>query len=268
MKPFISKSPVDPMHVNHLYMLHWAKAVAAMNPQARILDYGSGAGEVVVAGRDSGLDMVGADVFYEGGSTRETVRARGLLGSAVTEIQQGKLSYPDESFDLVVTNQVIEHTADLDGVLSEVSRVMKPRSKLIAIFPTKEVVREGHIGIPFVHWLQKTSSWRFNYTLACRALGLGYFKQDKSISQWTSDALEWIDTYTFYRSRDSVLAAFRRYLTVSGIEGDYIQFRIRHALDRQREGLFERVLGSRPISRLSRAMLHRFVGVVLLAQKG
>jgi SAM-dependent methyltransferase len=255
------------MHVNHLYMLHWAKTVASTNPRARILDYGCGAGEVVVAGRDAGLDVVGADVFYEGGSTREMVRARGLLGSAITEIQQGRLSHPDESFDLVVTNQVIEHAADLEALLTEVSRVMKPRSKLLAIFPTKEVLREGHIGIPFVHWFPEGSSWRFNYALACRALGLGYFKQDKSIGEWTRDALEWIDTYTFYRSRQSVLGAFRKYLRVTNIESDYVQFRIRHALDWQPAAPLERLLGSRFMHHLSRAMLHRFVGVVLLAQK-
>ncbi len=116
--------------------------------------------------------MVGADVFYEGGSTRETVQARGLLGSVITEIRQGRLTYADDSFDFVVTNQVIEHAADLDGILSEVSRVMKgalepPHSKLLAIFPTKEVVREGHIGIPFAHWFPKSSSWRFNYARGC-----------------------------------------------------------------------------------------------------
>jgi SAM-dependent methyltransferase len=253
--------------VNHLYLLHWAKAIAAMQPAARILDYGCGAGEVVVAGRASGLDIVGADVFYEGGSTREAVETQGLLGSVITEVREGKLTYADDYFDFVVTNQVIEHAADLDGVLSEIARVMKPRSKLLALFPTEEVVREGHIGIPFAHWFPKGTSWRFNYTLACRALGLGYFKQDKSIIEWTRDALDWIDAYTFYRSRDDVLVAFRRYLTVCGMESDYIQFRFRHSQDRQAGGLFERLLGSRSISGISRALLHRFAGVVFLAEK-
>jgi len=253
------------MHVNHLYLLHWAHTVTAAVPAARILDYGCGAGEVVVEGRRRGLDIVGADVFYHGASSKREVEAQRLLGTVITEIKSGTLQYPDETFDLVVTNQVVEHTEDLDTSLAEISRVMKPGAKLVCIFPTKEVVREGHIGIPFVHWFARGSAHRLLYALTCRAIGFGYFKQGKSIRQWTTDALDWMDTYTFYRSRHDVLQVFQRLFTVTLVEPEYARFRAAHSLRLQQSSPLSTIFASPPMSTLIRGILHRLMGVVLLA---
>jgi SAM-dependent methyltransferase len=255
------------MHNNHSYLLHWAHTVTKDTPGARILDYGCGAGEVVVEGRRQGLDVMGADAFYEGASSKRQVENLGLLGTFITEIENGKLAYENGAFDLVLSNQVIEHAADLDAVLAEISRVMKPTAKLLCIFPTKEVVREGHIGIPFVHWFPKKSSDRFLFVLTCRAIGLGYFKQQKPMRQWTTDALDWIDKYTFYRSREDLLGTFQEYFALSAVEPDYARFRIERALGLEQSEFLSRTFASPPISRLARAILHRLTGVVLLASK-
>src|SRR3974377_1559050 len=42
-----------------------------------------------------------------------------------------KLNQPDASFDVVVCKQVAEHVADVDSVLSEASRVLKPNGRTI-----------------------------------------------------------------------------------------------------------------------------------------
>ena len=262
-----SPAPIVPMHVNHLYLLRWAKAIASTSPGARVLDYGCGAGELVVAGRKCGLDIVGADVFYEGGSSRHEARATGLLGTAITEIRQGRLEYGNGVFDLVVTNQVIEHTRDLDAVLAEVSRVMKPDAKLLSIFPTKEVVREGHVGIPFVHWFAKESPRRLLYARTCRAVGLGYFKRGKPVRQWAIDALDWIDRYTFYRTRNDILDALRKHFFVTLIEPDYAHFRVAYHLHLESSRSLSRVFAAPWVSAGVRSFLHRLTGVVLLAEK-
>lgn len=255
------------MHANHLYLLHSAKAITATDPAVRILDYGCGAGEVVVAGRRSGLNIVGADVFYAAASSKRDVEALGLLGTVITEIKNGHLEYDSETFDLVVTNQVIEHTADLDAVLTEISRVMKRNAKLLCIFPTKEVIREGHIGIPFIHWFAKDSPCRLKYALFCRTIGLGYFKHGKSRYEWTRDALNWVDKYTFYRHRQDIVNVFRKHFAVTMIESEYVRFRISHMLGMQHAGLVSRMVPSPLAPRLAQRILHRLTGMVLLAEK-
>lgn len=59
----------------------------------------------------------------------EAARARGI------EVETGDLRdplpYPDDSFDLVHANQVIEHVPDLDVFASEVRRVLRPRGRAL-----------------------------------------------------------------------------------------------------------------------------------------
>ena len=45
------------MHINYKYLLHKSLEFAADRPGARFLDYGCGAAQVVLAGRQAGLDF-------------------------------------------------------------------------------------------------------------------------------------------------------------------------------------------------------------------
>jgi ubiquinone/menaquinone biosynthesis C-methylase UbiE len=144
------------MIFNYIYMVEFAEKYAANNPDATILDYGCGSGDVVIAGRERGLNFFGADVFYGGAdSAKARIEKSGWMGVAIKEIVDGKLDFPDRQFDLVVCNQVFEHVEDLDAVLLEIHRVLKPGGDMLALFPVLDTWREGHCGIPFVTPLQK-----------------------------------------------------------------------------------------------------------------
>src|SRR6185295_997432 len=126
---------------------------------------------------------------------------------------------------LVVNNQVMEHVDDLDAVLREIHRVLSPDGLLLSIFPSRDVFREGHIGIPFSHWFRPNSRARFYYTWALRAAGMGYWKeQSPTARQWALDTLQWIATYTRSRSRAEIFAAFARYFASATRELDYVRF--------------------------------------------
>jgi SAM-dependent methyltransferase len=213
------------LHPNYQYLLDCAGREAAGRSSFQILDYGCGRGEVVAAGRNEGLSFWGAETFYEGGSTRTDIEDSALLKEFVRELVDDTLPFETGSFDMVVTNQVLEHVEDLGGVLGELARVLRPEGTLIALFPSREVWREGHIGIPFAHRLRRTS-WRHRYVSAMRRVGFGLFKADKSCSQWTRDALDWIDRYTHYRSRAEIERTLATHFDVTNSEPDYIERRM------------------------------------------
>src|SRR6185295_6673520 len=112
------------MHINHQYLLELASDVRRSDSAARILDYGCGKGEIVEQGRAMGLDVFGADIFYDANpETRDELRAKGFLGERVREISGSRIPFDDAYFELVVCNMVFEHVQDLEPVVREIHRV-------------------------------------------------------------------------------------------------------------------------------------------------
>jgi len=246
------------MDVTNRFVLDFARDFAREHPGASILDYGCGEGAVVDAGLAAGLRISGADVFYAGASARPR-------GGAIHEIRDGHLPFPDASFELVVNNQVMEHVQDLDAVLCEIHRVLVPGGMVLSIFPSRDVFREGHIGIPFSHWFRKESRARFYYTWALRGLGLGTWKeQAPTARQWVIDKLRWIDLYTVYRSRAEIFSAYARYFRNETRELDYIRYRL---LDRPGRTWIARSLRSGPAAFAARAIFRKLAFFVILSSK-
>lgn len=66
-----------------------------------------------------------------------------------------KTNFPDESFDVVIMNDAMEHVAEPEKVLSEVHRILKKGGRLYVNFPPYNHPFGAHlsdvIGIPWVH---------------------------------------------------------------------------------------------------------------------
>jgi SAM-dependent methyltransferase len=229
-----------------------------------ILDYGCGRGEVIEAGRELGLNIYGTEVFYKGDKTKRYIEEKGLLGDLVREMENGQIPFPDVSFNLVVCNQVLEHVPELDTVLKDIHRVLKPGGHFLALFPAKEVIREGHIDIPFVHWFSSGSRFRLYYAAALRAVGLGYHKKvGKSPLEWARHYLSWIDKYTVYHDRATIFMSFNKYFSFRLIENEYIKFRLRSSGKNKLSRLFEVPI----VDPIGCRLFRRLSGLVILAQK-
>jgi SAM-dependent methyltransferase len=189
------------------------------------LDYGCEAGQIVTLLSGYGIDAKGCDIFYAGGDYSNHVPAE-LLGVTIKSIVKGVIPFEDNSFDYVVNNQVFEHVEDIDHVLAEIYRVLKPGGLVLSLFPDKGVWREGHCGIPFLHWFPKGSKRRIYYAALLRTFGMGYFKSNKSILQWSRDFCDWLDQWTYYRSYSEICTAFNKdFIDLKHIEEIWLQER-------------------------------------------
>lgn len=213
---------ISSLDVTNRYVLDYA-----LRSGGRVLDYGCGAGRLVAEGRSRGGEFFGVDVFYGGSETRTEAERTGLFGDAVRDMPNGRIPFPDGFFDLVTNNQVMEHVEDLDAVLAEIDRVLRPGGTVLSIFPSRDVWREGHIGIPFSHRLPKGSRIRFRYTWALRSAGFGTWKeQAPTPRQWALDKLEWIDRWTRYRTRAEIFKIYGHHFSNRLRERDYIRYRL------------------------------------------
>jgi SAM-dependent methyltransferase len=199
---------VEVSSFNCSFLLDRAKALC---PRGKILDYGCGAGEVVAAGLKIGLDIYGTEIFYEGSHGERALLAdQGLLNSRVLEMKEGRIPFADRFFDFVLDNQVFEHVQNLDGVLGEIGRVLKQDGVMLSLFPSREIAREGHCGIPLAHRFRKNSKPGYLWMLTLRKLGFGKFHGEKTPQQWATDFMEWLHTWCYYRLRTEIVESYRR----------------------------------------------------------
>jgi SAM-dependent methyltransferase len=224
----------------------------------RILDYGCGSGQIVHILRNEGLSAYGCDVFYEGGDSSKDVSSKSFSDGIIIKMHGNKIPFEDEYFDIILNNQVLEHVENIDDVLTEMYRTLKPGGYVLSLFPHKGVWREGHSGIPFLHWFRKSSRFRIMYAAFFRILGFGYYKKNKTILKWSRDFCEWLDQWTHYRSyRDIELSFKKHFCSIDHIEVEWFDYRLKK---------FNKILKIIP-GFMKKVVVRKFGGLVFTAQK-
>jgi SAM-dependent methyltransferase len=195
-------------------------------PQAKVLDFGCGAGKIVSLWRARGIDAYGCDVFYEGGDYSNDVPAD-MFGTVIRRMEGARIPFESGTFDWVVNNQVLEHVPDLEVAVAEMFRVVKPGGFVLSMFPDRGVWREGHCGIPFLHRFPRESRPRVWYAAALRKLGFGYHTEGRSAWEWSENFCRWLDSWTYYRSYATIRATFGGYFTrIEHFEEDWLAKRL------------------------------------------
>ena len=100
----------------------------------RVLDLGSGAGtdSLIAAqmvgpeGRVTGIDMTPQMLA----KARAAAAAMGLANADFVEGEAERLPFPDKSFDVVISNGVIDLITDKDAVFAELYRILAPGGRL------------------------------------------------------------------------------------------------------------------------------------------
>ena len=112
----------------------WRSGLLSAEARAgeRVLDLGCGAGDFLSLLRRVGAEPVGVEL-----SERALERARLREPSAETHLLSPDDSIPlaHGSIDLVWCSEVIEHVADVGGLLAEVRRVLRPGGRLLLTTP-------------------------------------------------------------------------------------------------------------------------------------
>ena len=95
--------------------------------------------------RVAGVDARGCDLYPADRSRSVLATELGIV--AISPMVEGKIPFPDNYFDCVVSNMVFEHVVDIDLALDEIARVLRPGGEFLCLFPDLGVIREDHTGI-------------------------------------------------------------------------------------------------------------------------
>ncbi len=101
---------------------------------SHILDFGCGAGDIARHLRDCGWKVTGLDVSAKMiAHCRRVHAARDLHFDRYSG--SGSLPVPDRTFDAVIASSVLEYVSEMDALLFEMHRVLRPNGLLCASVP-------------------------------------------------------------------------------------------------------------------------------------
>ena len=183
-------------------------ALAQLNPGEVVLDLGSGGGIDVLlsakrvgpTGKVYGLDMTDQMLALANENKRKA-------GAENVEFLKGEIEHiplPDNSVDVIISNCVINLSADKDRVLQEAFRVLKPGGR----FAVSDVVTKGEI-TPEIR--QSVLLW-----VGCVAGALADEEYRDKLSAAGFEKID-IEQTRVYRAADA-----REFLAAAGVDADAI----------------------------------------------
>ena len=164
-----------------------------------VLDAGCGDGRLLdVIGQSIDAQLCGFD------SAEYGLQAADFIGSQMADadirptLPDGSWPFEDESADVVVSHQVIEHVFDFTQFCAENERVLRPGGFAIHVFPTRHTIIELHMLLPLVHRIRSHDVRATAIRLLTR-VGLGANREltDRAAAAAHAD---YSRTYTTYRS--------------------------------------------------------------------
>ncbi len=143
--------------------------------KARTIDIGCGDGNLTMKFKEKMQShMTGIDGLRD---RLKAAKQRGVDSIIVANLEK-KWPLPSNHFDVVISNQVIEHIIDIDLFIEEIYRILKPGGYCVIstenlsswhnIFAlvlgfqdfSHHLIKKKHVGNPFsLHYQEKTASW-------------------------------------------------------------------------------------------------------------
>jgi ubiquinone/menaquinone biosynthesis C-methylase UbiE len=113
---------------------------------ARVLDIGTGAGLIANALSKHAKAVDSIDIVDDRTTTE---------GYTQTLVTDERIPFPDGTFDVVITNQVLEHVPDAALHLKEIRRVLADDGVVYLATPNKWWLTDPHYKLPFISWLPR-----------------------------------------------------------------------------------------------------------------
>jgi SAM-dependent methyltransferase len=193
----------------HIQLMLLRELGFTLQPAATVLDLGCGDGSLVGEYRGLGYEAFGCDLAFKEGRAVERLHSTGLIRLIAREPY--RLPFADDSFDVVLSDQVFEHVKSYDATLSEIHRVLKPEGISLHFFPSRYTPIEPHVCVPLATIIQA----RWWLAIWARLGVRSPLQKGMSVREVTEANHVYLTGYTNYLSRSGMQRCVARYF------GDY-----------------------------------------------
>lgn len=230
------KAGTEDLNYGRNVLADYALEIAAGKSHLRILDIGLGAGKDLINIRqaclavnpDLKLELYGLECYPP---NIEISRKAGIQVSSVN-IESQAFPFENGFFDIVLSNQTLEHTKEVYWIFSEISRVLKPHGYVLTGVPN---LASLHNRLALIFGLQPTSI----QVLGPHVRGFtapGFIEFVETDGYFVNEAVKGSNFYPFPRSISPALSRIMPLMSVG------IFFKTQRT---PKPGLFVEVLKSR-----------------------
>lgn len=217
----MSKFVINPEIPRYLELLR--EKLKLPRNQINVLDWGCGRGESVNFLRGLGYNACGVDICHESLTNgAEYLIKKGEDPAKILYLidPQGKINFPDNFFHFIFSYQVLEHVEFIETVANEMNKKMTPDGMGLHIYPAHKRVIEGHLFMPFVHWLPKNKIRKLCIQFYVAAgIEPGWRELDgKTIREKTRRYYDYSINETFYRNSYTNKKIFEK----NGLEVNFV----------------------------------------------
>ncbi|MCW1959907.1 MAG: class I SAM-dependent methyltransferase [Mycobacterium sp.] len=206
----------------------------AVSASTKILDFGCGDGGLVKSAISRGLDAYGCDIDFSQVWLDQELLAGLVQEGRVRKIEAAgrdnphysplsadayRLPFDDATFDIVVSDQVLEHVFNYSEVAHELYRVLKPGGVFLHMFPSSFSIIEPHINVPFAGAFDSNWWLRLWAVLGVRNI----YQKDFSVKETVSWNREFLDKGTNYLSKRQLREDFINLFEVRFLESEFLK---------------------------------------------
>lgn len=169
-----------------------------LSKDAVIVDLGCGNCDLVNEYRKAGFNAYGCDFKFKESDFVTSLLALGIV--KYIDLDNYKLPFENNSVDFLITDQVFEHVQDYPCTLAEIKRVLKPEGISLNFFPSRYVIIEPHVHVPFASIFQNYNWLKFWAILGIRT------KRQKGLSATAtaSENLKYLKARTVYLKKSEI----------------------------------------------------------------
>ncbi len=138
--------------------------------------------------------------------------------------------FENDFFDIIFSNQVMEHVFNQELVLKEIRRTMKDNGFSFHLYPLRHYIYEGHLLIPFVH---KFKSWTTTYYWIKWSIyfGFGTYRKHKkagltnSVHEFAEKHSDYITFEVNYQTTRQISATAKKCRLKNSFDFTYLYYK-------------------------------------------